>query len=173
MKDIKKDFEAFVSDDHPAASSYVLGKIHTQLQNELPSPWKAATKLGVAHLISSFVILMACAQFGVRLFFSGHGLMHYFMQISPTFCMSFCGGLYLASTFLLARVILTRDEFLVIYRSKVLSILSLAFMSLGGFALVSHEVTFQAGILWLFGAIVGAELASLSKARVQSFLEKV
>lgn len=171
MKDLKKDFETFTTGEHPAGSSFILEKIHSQL--ELPSPWKAATKLGVAHLISSVVILSTCAQFGVRLFFPGHGLMHYFMQISPTFCLSFCGALYLASTFLLARLLLTRDEFLVIYRSKILSILSLCLVSLGGFALVSHEVTFQAGLLWLFGAIVGAELASLSKTRVQQFLAKI
>ena len=171
MKDPKKDYEVFTSGDHPAGSSFILAQIHEKLN--LPSPWKAATKLGVAHLLSSVVILSACAQFGVRLFFPGHGLMHYFMQISPTFCMSFCGALYLATTFLIARGLLTRDEFLVIYRSKVLSILSVALISLGGFALVSHEVTFQAGILWLFGAVVGAEFASLSKTRVQQFFSKV
>lgn len=171
MKDIKKDFESFSQSSHPAGSSFVLAKIHSRLN--LPSPWTAATKLGIAHLISSVVILSACAQFGVRLFFPGHGLMHYFMKISPTFCMSFCGALYLACTFFFARLILSRDEFLLIYRSKVLSIMAVALLSLGGLALVSHEVTFQAGLLWLFGAVVGAELASLSKIRVQQFLQKI
>lgn len=171
MKDLKKDFTSFTQDTHVAGSAYVLGKIHSHL--ELPSPFKAATKLGIAHLISSVAILSACSQFGVRLFFPGHGLMHYFMQISPTFCMAFCGALYLATTFLLARAILSRDEFFVIYRSKVLSILSVALISLGGLSLVSHEVTFQAGLIWLFGAVLGAELASLSKLRVRQFFAQV
>lgn len=172
MKDIKNEFESFVQNsDHPAGNSFLLEKIHSKLK--LPSPWTAATKLGVAHVISSLVILSACSQFGVRLFFPGHGLMHYFMQISPTFCMTFCGALYLCSTFLIARLLLTRDEFLLIVRSKVLSILSVALISLGGFALVSHEVTLEAGILWLFGAIVGAELASLRLVTVKKFLASI
>lgn len=164
MKDLKKDFQSFVETSGESGSSFVLQKIHSQLM--LPSPWTAATKLGVAHLVSSLVTLMSCAQFGVRLFFDGHGLMHYFMQISPTFCMAFCGGLYLAITFLIARALLNRDEWLLILRSRTLSILSLSLISLGGFALVSHEVTFQAGLLWLFGAVVGAEFASLRPARI-------
>jgi hypothetical protein len=87
--------------------------------------------------------------------------------------MSFCGALYLCSTFLIGRTLLTRDEFLFIVRSKVLSILSLGLVSLAGFALVSHEVTFQAGILWLFGAIIGAELASLRTVTVKKFLSSI
>ena len=173
MKDIKKEFESFAHNTETAGSSLTLEKIHAQLALELPSPWKAATKLGVAHLFSSLVILSACSQFGVRLFFPGHGLMHYFMQISPTFCMAFCGALYLCCTFLMARVLLSRDEFLLILRSKVLSILSVALVSLGGFALVSHEVTFEAGLLWLFGAVLGAEMASLRVSTIKKFLEAV
>lgn len=171
MKDLKKDFESFTDSSHPAGSSFVLNKIHSQLI--LPHPWTAATKLGVAHIVSSVVTLSACAQFGVRLFFPGHGLMHYFMQVSPTFCMAFCGALYLACTFLIARLLLTRDEFLLISRSKVLSILSVALISLAGLAVVSPEVTFEASLLWLFGAVIGAELASLRWLTVRRFLQSI
>lgn len=165
MKDIKKDFESFVNDPaETSGSSFVLSKIHSQLQKELPSPWTVATKLGFAHLLGSFVTLMSCSQFGVQLFFDGGGLMHYFMKISPQFCNAFCGALYLAISFLMARVILKRDEWLMILRSRVLSISTLALVSLGGLALVSHEVTFEAGLIWLFGAALGGELVTLVKS---------
>ncbi|WP_413944605.1 hypothetical protein [Bdellovibrio sp. HCB-162] len=165
MKDIKKDFESFVNDPADAAgSSFVLSKIHEQLQNELPSAWTVATKLGFAHLLGSLVTLMSCSQFGVQLFFDGGGLMHYFMKISPQFCNVFCGALYLSISFLIARMILKRDEWLMILRSRVLSISTLALVSLGGLALVSHEVTFEAGLLWLFGAALGGELVTLVKS---------
>ncbi len=164
MKDIKKDFESFAHDSSSNASSLVLKKIHAQLEKELPSPWKAARGLGIAHLASSFITLMACSQFGVRLFFEGAGLMHYFMKISPTFCMSFCGALYLATTFLLARLLLTPDEWLLILRSRGLSIASLALISLGGLSLASHEVTFETGLLWFFGAALGGELVTYVKS---------
>jgi hypothetical protein len=171
MKDVKKDFADFVSDAETSAGPRILNQIYENITR--PSPWTAATKLGVAHVLSSFLTLMACSQFGVRLFFPGHGLMHYFMQVSPTFCMTFCGALYFACTFLFARAIFTYDEFLLIIRNKVLSILSVGFISLGAFALVSHEVTFEAGILWLFGAIVGAELASLRTSTIKKFLASI
>lgn len=165
MKDIKKDFESFVNDPaETAGSSFVLSKIHSQLQKELPSPWSVATKLGVAHLLGSFVTLMSCSQFGVQLFFDGGGLMHYFMKVSPQFCNTLCGALYLSISFMMARVILKRDEWLMIVRSRTLSIASLALVSLGGLALASHEVTFEAGILWLFGAALGGELVTLVKS---------
>lgn len=164
MKDIKKDFESFASDPSPKAPSAILNRIQTQLEKELPSPWKAARGLGLAHLGSSFLTLMACSQFGVRLFFDGEGLMHYFMKISPTFCMSFCGALYLATTVLLARLFLTHDEWNLILRSRGLSIASLALISLGGFSLVSHEVNFETGLLWFFGAALGGELVTYVKS---------
>ncbi|WII71802.1 hypothetical protein QJS83_15160 [Bdellovibrio sp. 22V] len=165
MKDIKKDFESFANDTATeSGSSFVLSKIHSQLKKELPSPWRVASKLGLAHLAGSFVTLMSCSQFGVQLFFDGGGLMHLFMKISPSFCYAFCGALYFSISFLIARMTLRPDEWLMIARSKVLSISSLALVSLGGLSLVSHEVNFETGLLWLFGAAVGGELVTLIKS---------
>lgn len=165
MKDIKNEFESFVNDSaSPAGSSFVLGKIQQQVQASLPSPWKVATKFGVAHLLGSLVTLMSCSQFGVQLFFDGGGLMHYFMQISPTFCNTFCGALYLSISFLMARFILNYDEWIMIRRSRVLSISILALVSLGALSMVSHEVTWEASLLWLFGAALGGEFMTLVKS---------
>ena len=165
MKDIKKDFESFVNEPADAAgSSYVLAKIHADLKKELPSAWKVSSKLGAAHLLGSTVSLMGCSQFGIQLFFKGGGMMDYFMRITPHYCEFFCGALYLAVSLIVARMILSRDEWLVIRRSKTFSIAALALISLGGFAMVSHEVTFEAGVIWLLGAAVGGELVTLVKS---------
>lgn len=165
MKDIKKDFSSFASDlSSPRVPAAVLKNIHAQIERELPSPWVVASKLGGAHLLGSLITLMSCEQFGVQLFFHNGGLMHYFMEISPTFCHVFCGALYFSLTFLVARVLLHNEEWLRIKQSRVLSIGGLALLSLGGFSLVSHEVTFEAGLLWLFGATVGGELVTLIKS---------
>ncbi|NUN07077.1 MAG: hypothetical protein HUU57_15115 [Bdellovibrio sp.] len=165
MKDIKKDFESFVSEsDTTAGSSFVLAKIQADLKKELPSTGKVASKLGVAHLLGSAVSLMGCSQFGIQLFFKGGGMMDYFMRITPHYCEFFCGALYLAVSLIVARMMLTRDEWLVIRRSRSFSIAALALVSLGGFAMVSHEVTFEAGLIWLFGAAVGGELVTVVKS---------
>lgn len=165
MKDIKKDFESFTNDSPTeAGSSFVLSKIHAQIEKEAPSVWQVVTKLGLAHLLGTVVTLMSCSQFGVQLFFDGGGLMHYFMQISPTFCYVGCGALYLGTSFLIARVVLRYDEWLMILRSRVLSISVLAALSLGGLAMASHEVNWETGLLWLFGAALGAEFMTLVKS---------
>lgn len=163
--DIKKDFESFVNEPaDTSASSIVLQKIHREIAEHLPSRWKVASKLGVAHLLGSLVTLMSCSQFGIQLFFDGGGLMHYFMKINPSLCYTFCGALYLSISFLFARILLNHEEWLLILRSRALSISSLALLSLGGLALASHEVTFEAGILWLFGAALGGEFVTLIKS---------
>lgn len=165
MKDIKKDFESFANEPaEQSGSSFILQKIHQEISKRLPSPWQVATKVGIAHLLGSLVTLMSCSQFGVQIFFDGGGLMHYFMSISPSLCYTFCGALYLSISFIFARTILNHEEWLVILRSRVLSISSLALISLGGLAIASHEVTFEAGILWLFGAALGGELVTLVKS---------
>lgn len=171
MKDIKKDFESFANDsnssegagNNAAGSSFVLQKIHNEIAKTAPHKTGVAVKLGLVHLASSVVTLSACPQFGQRLFFKGEGLMHYFMQISPTFCQSFCGALYLSVTFLLARFVLKYDEWLVVIRSRTLSIATLSLLSLGTFAMLNRGISLEAGVFWIFGATLGAEAVSASK----------
>lgn len=171
MKDLKKDFESFAAATETRGSSSVLQKIHAQIEQELPSLWVVTGKMALAHGVGSVATLMSCSQFGVQIFFHGGGLMHYFMHLSPTFCHTFCGALYFTVTFLMARLILKYDEWLVILRSRVLSISSLALITLGGFSLVSHEVTLEAGLLWFFGAALGGELTTLIKSPRKWFVK--
>lgn len=158
MKDIKKDFESFAADTSPAASPRLLTGLQEKLAGELPSPWTVALKLGGIHTLSTLLTMTSCSQFGLRLFNTGHDLMHTFMNISPTFCETFCGAYYLAITFLLARFLLAREEWLVLLRNRTLSIASVSFISLGVFSALSHEVTWSSALLWIFGATLGAEL---------------
>lgn len=170
MKDIKKDFKSFVDDaGNAAGSSFVLQKVQAEIAKSRPRTSSVAMKLGAIHLVSSFMTLMACPQFGLRLFFQGDGLMDLFMKISPTFCQVFCGAFYLAATVLLARLVLKYDEWLVIARSRLLTIAGLSLVSLGIFAMLNRGVSLQAGVLWLVGAAIAGELATISKNSLQNF----
>lgn len=170
MKDVKNDFESFKNDaGKTAGSSFVLNKIRAEIARTAPKSSKVAVKLGGIHLVSSFFTLMACPQFGTRLFFSGEGLMGVFMKISPSFCQIFCGAFYLAATFIIARLLLSYDEWLVLMRSRVLTIGSVALLSLGAFAMLARGISFEAGLLWIFGAIVAAEMASASRLTLKKF----
>lgn len=167
MKDIKKDFQSFTNETSTSAvapSSAVLMKIHQQILAERPSSWLVATKLGGAHLVGSFLTLISCEQFGLQLFFHGGGLMHYFMEISPTFCHAFCGAHYFIITFLVARFLLKPEEWLRIKRSRTLTVATLALLSLGGFSVISHEVTLEGGLLWFIGASLGGEFMTWVKS---------
>ncbi|MNT24939.1 hypothetical protein D3C72_1604390 [compost metagenome] len=172
MKDIKKDFESFSLNEEVAPTS-PLAKVKSQIAAQAPKMRSVAVKLGLIHLGSSFLTLLACPQFGLRLFFEGHGLMHYFMQISETFCYSFCGAFYLASTFVIARFVLNYDEWLLVKKSRTLMIGSIAMISLGIFTMLSAEMSWQLALVWLFGATLGAELVSLSKNEWRKFKESL
>lgn len=164
MSDLKNDFESFVSDREKAsAGSSVLSKIHAQIEKERPSYWTVAGKIGLAHVAGSLITLSACSQFGVKLFFKEHDLMFFFMHISETFCQTFCGGFYLALTFIIARLMLGREEWILLLKNRVLAISSLALVSLVGFSLMTHNVSFEAGLLWVFGAALGAEAITFVK----------
>lgn len=173
MKDIKNDFKSFMNDSSSEVpSARALANLRTQLEKEQARPLPVAIKLGLIHLLGSAVSLATCSQFGVRLVGHGEGLMHVFMEISPTFCHSLCGAFYLACTFILARLLMKNEEWYLLLRTRTLSIASLALLSLGTFTLLSHEMTFQAGLLWLFGATLGAELVSLRKLPLRSLWQR-
>ncbi|WP_413581392.1 hypothetical protein [Bdellovibrio sp. HCB288] len=171
MKDVKNDFESFKNDADQvsAGSSFVLNKIHSEIARTAPKKSAVAVKLGGIHLVSSFFTLMACPQFGTRLFFKGEGLMDVFMKISPMFCQAFCGAFYLAVTFILARMVLKYDEWLVVMRSRSLSIGSVALLSLGVFAMLAQGISWEAGVFWIFGALIAGEMASVSRMTLKKY----
>lgn len=164
MSDLKNEFESFVNDrDGASGPSSVLSKIHAEIEKERPSYWMVSGKIGLAHIAGSLVTLSACSQFGVKLFFKDHDLMFFFMHISETFCQTFCGGFYLALTFLFARLMLGREEWSLLLKNRVLAISSLTLVSLVSFSLMTHNVSFEAGLLWMFGAALGAEAMTFVK----------
>lgn len=168
MKDVKNDFESFKNEvSDTSGSSFVLNKIQTEIALSAPKKSSVAMKMGAIHLGSSVLTLTVCPQFGTRLFFEGEGLMDVFMKISPMFCQAFCGAFYLAATFVIARLIMSYDEWLVVTRSRVLSIGGLALVSLGVFAMLAQGISFEAGVFWIFGAIVAAEMASASRVTLR------
>lgn len=158
MKDIKKDFASFADESvEEAGSSYLLAKIQKQIQSEAPSVWTLAGKLTLAHALGTVVTLMSCEQFGLQLFFSGGGLMHYFMLVSPEFCTACCGALYLMISFFIARKILNWDEWLLLLQKRTLSISAVSVMTLTALGIFTREVYLESGLLWLFGAALGGE----------------
>jgi hypothetical protein len=158
-----KDFESFLESGHAQLDSEALDHLKKEI---FPSLSQVAIKLGVIHLVSSFMTLMACPQFGLRLFFEGHGLMHYFMKAGSVACFGFCGAFYLGATFWIAKFVLGEFEWNVLKKNSVLSLSTIALVSLGAFAMFnSRELTFEVGFVWLLGAIVSATIPLLTQVR--------
>lgn len=169
MKTTQKDFENFCGESElDVAPMRTLENLKTKITSEQPRLTSVAVKLGVIHLLSSVLSLAACPQFGVKLFGSGEGLMHLFMQISPTFCQVFCGAFYLAVTFVMARLILSPEEWYAILRTRTLAIASLALVSIGAFWMIKPGFSLETGAMWLFGATVAAELISHKRLPLRS-----
>jgi len=164
-----KDFESFLESGHAQLEATALDTLKKEL---FPSLSHVAMKMGLIHLVSSFFTLMACPQFGFRLFFEGHGLMHYFMQAGGVACFALCGGFYLGVTFWMAKLFLGEFEWVVLKKNSVLSLGTISLLSLGVFAMLNgHELTFELGFVWLLGAIVSASVPLLTQVRHRPLLK--
>lgn len=165
-----KDFESFLESGHARLPSSALENLKKEV---FPSLSSVAVKLGFIHLASSVLSLMACPQFGLRLFFRGHGLMHYFMQAGSVACFAFCGAFYLGTSFWIAKAFLGEFEWVLLRRNSALVLGTLSFLSLGIFAMTnqqinqqtSQEMSFEIGLVWLLGALVSGAIPLLTRVR--------
>ncbi|WP_413287794.1 hypothetical protein [Bdellovibrio sp. HCB337] len=155
-----KDFESFLESGHAQLPTSALENLKKEI---FPSLSLVATKLGLIHLFSSVVTLMLCPQFGFRLFFDGHGLMHYFMAAGSVACFGFCGAFYLGTSFWLAKIFLGEFEWVVLRKNSVLALGSVSLLSLGVLSMLGHELSFEVGFVWLLGALVSAAIPLLTQ----------
>lgn len=158
---IKNDFKEFTEIKASAANSKLLDDVHLKIAQEKPALSHVAMQIGAIHLLSSFVTLLICPQFGVRLFFDGHGLMGFFMRAGSEACFIFCGAFYLGVTFLIARNTLQPDAWIMIRKVRVLFAVVLAFLSMGALTMIGNKLSFEMGLMWFLGAYVGAWITSL------------
>ena len=155
-----KDFESFLESGHAQLPTSALDSLKKEV---FPGISSVALKMGLIHLVSSALTLMACPQFGFRLFFRGHGLMHYFMQAGSVACFALCGAFYLGASFWIAKAFLGEFEWALLRRNSVLVLGSLSLLSLGSFAMMSQELNFEVGLVWLLGALVSGAIPLLTR----------
>lgn len=163
-----KDFESFLESGHAQLEPSALNNLNKEIFPRLP---QVAVKLGLIHILSSVLTLMACPQFGLRLFFSGHGLMNYFMHAGSVGCFAFCGAFYLGTSFWIAKIFLGEFEWALLRRNSFLTLGTLAFLSLGAFTMLnSHEVNFEIALIWVLGGLVGGAIPLRTRVRHRPLL---
>ena len=75
--------------------------------------------------------------------------------VGHTYCMAFCGLLYLGISALSLSLLLKPEEIKVIRRHKILQLTLLSGVSLGVFLCLGAEVLLIPGTLWVAGSLIG------------------
>jgi hypothetical protein len=159
------DYKDFADSVAPSANAKILDGIHLKISQEKPSIANTAMQMGLIHIASSLITLMICPQFGVRIFFEGHGLMGLFMRAGSQACFLFCGAFYLGVTFLIARNFMQPDSWILIRKVRALFAGALALLSMGALTMIGQKLSFELGLMWFLGAYVSAWLTSLPHPR--------
>ncbi len=154
------EFKQFMDGDPVApprqVSETILARVHRELS---PGGWLVFAKLLALHSLTAIFTLSFCPQLGFRLFGDGPGLMHYFMGFGQLGCMMACGFFFLASSLLVASLVLKPEELRVVRHRRWAELGSIAVLSFGFFFAWNPEVLLSVAILWLMGAFAGGLLA--------------
>lgn len=147
-----EEFQVFLKSEAPPPSELerqLLSNIHQRLN---PSLKLAVTKLFGLNAVGSIATLSLCPQYGLSIT-GGHGLMPYFMNISPAFCFFMCGLLWMVGGQILANFVLSWDERRILSRYYWGTMFSFILFSVLAFACVG-TLTLDTWLLyWVGGAL--------------------
>lgn len=149
---MNRDFEDFLKTDTVVPSEHVHRRLQQVVLEEAPRTTTTAMKLAGTHLAASIITLTACPQFGLRLFYDGHGLMHYFMDLGDAACWFLCGFFYLSVTALMARFVLQPGDWGLLRQRRMLWMPSLIALTMGALIMMSGEFSVQYGLMWALGS---------------------
>lgn len=152
---IHRQFQAYLGAGKVAPPQSVDRVILERVSQELnPAIGSVFLKFLAIHLGLSVFTLSVCTQFGLRLF-PVLNLMDTFMSIAGhTYCMTFCGALYLGASAFALTFLLTPEEVLAVRRTRFIQLFILATLSLMTFIFFGAEVLLVPAILWLVGGLV-------------------
>ncbi len=152
---LSEEFKTFMEAGEVAPPQSVNSKILAQVSQDLnPSFMNVFLRVLSIHAVLSIVTLSICSQFGVQLF-PLLDLMNTFMSyVGHTYCMTFCGALYLGSSALSLSLVLTPEQVRVVRRNSPLQFLILSFVSLAVFLFFGAKILLFPALLWLTGAMV-------------------
>jgi len=150
------EFKEFVQAEGVSVPQELSQKILDRIQKTMtPSPWLVFAKLLGIHSVVGTLSLAVCNQFGLNPFNTNFSLSDYAMKINHSFCMSFCGFLFIGLSVSLAFLFLKQEEILVLKKNSFVQIFSLSILSLVIFFAFGAEIVLSIGLLWMAGASIG------------------
>ena len=153
---LSREFDEFLSSPEVTppqeVSAQILSKIHRKMN---PSKQKLFFKILTIHTMMSFVSLSICSQFGIQSFPFFDAMKPLMSIVGPTYCMAFCGILYLGLSGLAFSFFLEPEEVRAIRRHKFSQLTALILISLGIFLGFGAQILFVPVMLWVIGSLLG------------------
>lgn len=156
FKNLNDDFSDFLSASEMEPPLHlqekILGFVHADLN---PSQKSIFMKILGIHALVSLGSLSLCSQFGIQTFHVFNAMETFMQVVGHTYCMAFCGLLYLGISALAFSFSLRPEEIKIIRRHRFLQFGLLAGVSLGVFLCLGEEILLVPSLLWLTGSIAG------------------
>lgn len=161
-KDWLNEYSEFIQMETTSIPSSTTAKVFKKIHSLLnPNSFSVFAKILIIHLLTGFLSLSVCNQFGTNPFQTTWSLSDVFMSYGGHhFCMLACGLLFLSISLLAAGLFLTIEEIKSLRKTELLQTLSLSFASLGLFAALGAELILTFAALWMLGALIGGFLAT-------------
>lgn len=167
------DYQEFLNSDDSKIPNELNARVFLKIQQLInPSAWMVFFKLLAIHLVTGFLSLSVCHQFGLNPFNTERSIADWFMKVGGHhFCMLGCGVLFVGVSILAAGYFLTVEEIRALKRTSFLQNLSIGLISLGLFAALGAEFVISIAALWLLGAFIGGSIATkaILRFKVESF----
>ena len=157
-----KDYEDFLKTDVEGVPQEVSAAVFSKIQKLIsPSALVVFLKVLGLHIITGFLSLSICHQFGLNPFNTERSLADWFMEVGGhSFCMLGCGTLFVGVSLLAAGYFLTLEEVRSLKRTEFLQNLSLGLVSLGLFTAFGAQLILSVAGLWLLGGLIGGFVAT-------------
>lgn len=157
-----KDYEDFINGESSSVPKDVSDRVYSKIENLInPRAVIVFLKILGVHLMTGFLSLSVCHQFGMNPFNTERSLDSWFMAtVGHNACMLICGTLFVSISLLAAGYFLTIEEIKALKRTGFLQTLSLGLISLGLFAVFGAELVLSIAGLWLLGGLIGGFVAT-------------
>ena len=164
------DYQDFLNSDKVKVPDEVNANVLVNMQRLIsPNALAVFLKLLGIHLVTGFLSLSVCHQFGFNPFNTERSLADWFMKLGGHhFCMFGCGTLFVGVSLLAAGYFFTVEEVRALRRTEFLQYLSLGLISLGLFTAFGVEFILSIAGLWLLGGLTGGFVASAAIWKVKT-----
>ncbi|MBC7741822.1 MAG: hypothetical protein H7061_06480 [Bdellovibrionaceae bacterium] len=157
-----KEYNEFFDSDGIPVPDNVTENLFTQMKSLLnPSAKLIFLKILSIHIITGFLSLSVCNQFGINPFNTSQSITTWMMAVGGHhLCMVGCGVFFIGLSLMISGYLLTIEEVNALKRTRYLQTFCLIVVSLASFIMVGAEVAISIAALWLLGGFIGGLVAT-------------